>query len=181
MENTQKLKEFSPQAGATGSYVLLLGSDPPEGLGTDYDGSMHVVVTYESKTGNTENAAKLIAEGLRLAGATAATFSVDAVDYGELAKADVVIVGTWCGGLFFFGQHPGGAGKIAAELPDLWDKATFAFVSYAHNPGSAAEKLGDVLEAMGAVNLGVGTIHRNRLEEDSAAFVNDVLAEFASA
>ena len=34
---------------------------------------------------------------------------------------------------------------------------------------------------MGSVNLGVGTIHRDKLEEDSAAFVEEVLAEFASA
>ena len=142
---------------------------------------MHVVVTYESKTGNTEKAAFQIAKGLHNAGATVATFPISRVDYGELARADVVIVGTWCGGLFFFGQHPGGAGKIAAELPDLWDKATFSFVSYAHNPGPAAEKLGDVLEALGAVNLGIGTIHRDKIKDDSAQFVEDVLAEFASA
>lgn len=141
---------------------------------------MHVVVTYESKTGNTEQAAFYIAKGLHDAGASVATFPIDSVDFGQLAKADVVIVGTWCGGLFFFGQHPGGAGKITEELPDLWDMATFAFVSYAHNPGSAAEQLGDVLEAIGAVNLGVGTIHRNNLKEDSAKFVADVLAELAS-
>ena len=108
-------------------------------------------------------------------------FSIENIDHGALAKADVVIVGTWCGGLFFFGQHPGGAGKIAGELPDLWDKATFAFVSYAHNAGKAANKLGEILEALGAVNLGVGTVHRNNIDEDAQIFVNDILNELASA
>lgn len=142
---------------------------------------MHVAVTYESRTGNTEKAAHLVAEKLHNAGTVVSVFPVDAPDYGALATADAVIVGTWCGGLFFFGQHPGGAGKIAGELPDLWDKATFAFVTYAHNAGKAADKLGEVLEAMGSVNLGVGTIHRNNLDEDSTAFVESVLSEFASA
>lgn len=142
---------------------------------------MHVVVTYESRTGTTAVAAELIAERLRRAGVDISLFPVDEPDYGALGNADAVIVGTWCGGLFFFGQHPGGAGKIAGELPDLWDKATFAFVTYAHNAGQAAEKLGDVLEAMGSVNLGVGTIHRKLLEHDSAAFVAMVLNEFAAA
>ncbi len=144
---------------------------------------MNVVITYESQSvqKNTEKAAHRIAKGLQAAGASVAMFPVNRVDYGALAKADVVIVGTWCGGLFLFGQHPGGANKIASELPDLWDKATFSFVSYAHNPGAAAEKLGDVLEAKGAVNLGVGTIHRDKINEDSEQFVRDVLAEFASA
>ncbi len=142
---------------------------------------MHVVVTYESRTGNTATAAKHVAKRLERAGATVSFFPVDEPDYGALAQADAVIVGTWCGGLFFFGQHPGGAGKIAGELPDLWDKATFAFVTYAHNPGKAADKLGEVLEAMGSVNLGVGTIHRNEIEADAKDFVEMVLAEFASA
>lgn len=141
---------------------------------------MHVAVTYESRTGNTESAAGHVAAGLQAAGADVSLFSVDDPDFGSLAQADVVIVGTWCGGLFFFGQHPGGAGKIAGNLPELWDKATFAFVSYAHNAGPAANKLGEVLEAMGAVNLGVGTIHRNRIKEDAAVFVEQVLAEFAA-
>jgi len=122
-----------------------------------------------------------VAKRLEVAGAEVSLFPVDDPNYGDLANADVVIVGTWCGGLFFFGQHPGGASKIAGELPDLWDKATFAFVTYAHNAGGAANKLGEVLEAMGSINLGVGTIHRNKITEDSAAFVDAVLAEFASA
>ncbi len=142
---------------------------------------MHVAVTYESKTGNTEQAANRVAAGLHNAGATVSVFSIENIDHGALAKADVVIVGTWCGGLFFFGQHPGGAGKIAGELPDLWDKATFAFVSYAHNAGKAANKLGEILEALGAVNLGVGTVHRNNIDEDAQIFVNDILNELASA
>lgn len=141
---------------------------------------MHVAVTYESRTGNTATAAQHIARRLRSAGAEVSLFSVDEPDFGALAKADAVIVGTWCGGLFFFGQHPGGAGKIAGNLPDLWDKATFAFVTYAHNAGPAANKLGEVLEAMGAVNLGVGIIHRNKIADDAAVFVDDVLAQFAS-
>ena len=143
--------------------------------------SMNVTVVYESKTGNTEQAAHKVAAGLHGAGANVSVFSIDSVDYGALAKADVVIVGTWCGGLFFFGQHPGGAGKIAGELPDLWDKATFSFVSYAHNAGKSAEKLGEILEAMGAVNLGVGTIHRKNIDEDAKNFVDEILRELASA
>ena len=142
---------------------------------------MHVVVTYESRTGNTEKAAHLVAEGLHKAGVTVSTFPVDTPDFGALAKADAVVVGTWTDGLFVIGQRPGGAGKIAGELPDLWDKATFAFVTYAHNPGKAADKLGGVLEAMGSVNLGVSTIHRNMIEEDAAEFVDSILREFAAA
>jgi flavodoxin len=141
---------------------------------------MLVVVTYESRTGNTQKAAQLVAGGLRSAGADVEVAPIDSVGYGDLARADVVIVGTWCGGLFLFGQHPGSGGKIAGLLPDLWDKATYAFVTYAHNAGGAAEKLGDILEAKGSVNLGSGSLHRDRLEEDVAAFVDEIIDEFAA-
>lgn len=142
---------------------------------------MQVVVTYESRTGNTQKAAQLVAGGLRSAGADVSIASIDTVGFGELARADLVVVGTWCGGMFFFGQHPGGGNKVAAALPDLWDKATFSFVTYAHNPGNAAEKLGDILEAKGAVNLGSAAFHRDRLEDDVAAFVDSIIEEYAKA
>ncbi len=141
---------------------------------------MQVVVAFDSRTGNTERAARLIGGRLASAGATVSVDSIDDVDYKALADADLVIVGTWTGGLFFFGQHPGGAGKIASTLPDLWDKPTYAYVTYAHNPGPAAEKMGDVLDAMGAVNLGSAAFHRNNLEQETATFVEGILTEFAS-
>lgn len=138
---------------------------------------MDVVVIFDSKTGNTERAAGIIGAGLQRAGAKVSVYSIDEVDLGALARADLAVIGTWTGGLFFFGQHPGGAGKIATVLPDLWDKATFAYVTYAHNPGPAAEKMGDVLDAMGAVNLGAAALHRNNLEEECGSFVDQILAE----
>lgn len=141
---------------------------------------MDVVVIFDSRTGNTERAANLIGSGLRQAGAEVRVDSIDELDFGRLAKADLVVVGTWTGGLFFFGQHPGGAAKIATTMPDLWDKATFAYVTYAHNPGPAAAKMGDVLEGMGAVNLGVAALHRNKLEAECNEFVDQILSELAA-
>lgn len=141
---------------------------------------MQIVVTYESRTGNTARAAQLIGARLEHAGATVSVDPIDEVDYGELARADLVVIGTWTGGLFFFGQHPGDAGKISATLPDLWDKPTFAFVTYAHNAGPAADKLGVVLEAMGSINLGTAALHRNKLDEECADFVSQILSEVTS-
>lgn len=142
---------------------------------------MDVVVVFDSKTGNTERAAGLIATGLQSAGADVSVYSIDEVDLGALARADLAVIGTWTSGLFFFGQHPGGAGKVANVLPDLWDKATFAYVTYAVNAGPAAEKMGDVLDGMGAVNLGTAALHRDKLDEQCAAFVDEILAEVTTA
>ena len=142
---------------------------------------MDVVVIFDSRTGNTERAAGLIGAGLSSAGANVTVFSIDDVDLGALARADLAVIGTWTGGLFFFGQHPGGAGKIATALPDLWDKATFAYVTYAINAGPAAAKMGETLDAMGAVNLGTAAIHRDKLAEECANFVDAILSEVATA
>jgi len=142
---------------------------------------MNVVVTYESRTGNTERAARLVAGGLHDAGANVSISPVATVGLGELARADLVVIGTWTDGMFFFGQRPGGAGKIARSLPELWDKQTYSFVTYAKNPGRSHEKLGELLEAKGAISLGEATFHRRRLEDEVAAFVDVVIDEFSSA
>ena len=141
---------------------------------------MKVVVTYESRTGTTRRAAQLVAGGLRGAGADVSIAPIASVGFGELAQADLVVVGTWTDGLFFFGQRPGGGGKIARLLPDLWDKQTYSFVTYAKNPGRSHEKLGELLEAKGAVSLGAAAFHRRRLESDVTSFVDEVIDEFAA-
>jgi sulfite reductase alpha subunit-like flavoprotein len=140
---------------------------------------MQVAVAYESRTGNTAHAARLVAGGLKGAGADVAVMPIAALDFKRLAEADVVIVGTWADGAFFFGQRPGGGGKIARLLPEIWDKRAFAFVTYAVNPGRSHNKLGDILEAKGARSLGESAFHRNRLEEDVTAFVDQVIDHFA--
>ena len=141
---------------------------------------MQVVVTYESRTGNTARAADMIGALLTQAGVGVSVDSIADVDYGALARADLVIIGTWTGGLFLFGQHPGGATKIASTLPDLWDKPTYAYVTYAHNAGPAAKKLGEVVEGMGAVNLGTAELHRDHLDTEVKRFVQGILSDVTS-
>lgn len=139
-----------------------------------------MAVTYESRTGNTERAARLAAGGLKGAGADVSVMPIDALDFKRLAEADLIIVGTWTDGAFFFGQRPGGGGKIARRLPDIWDKRCFAFVTYALNPGRSHHKLGDILAAKGARSLGEFAFHRNRLQHDVTEFVDQVIEHFAA-
>ncbi|NNC81409.1 MAG: flavodoxin family protein [Acidimicrobiales bacterium] len=136
---------------------------------------MQVVVTYESRTGNTRTAAQLVAGGLKDAGAEVTIGPVDTPDFKALADADLVVVGTWTDGAFFLGQRPGGAGNIARSLPDLWDKRVYSFVTYALNPGRSHEKLADLLEAKGARSLGASAFHRNRLQDDASTFVDGII------
>ncbi len=141
---------------------------------------MKVVVTYESRKGNTARAARLIAGGLQAAGAEVTIDPIDDIDFSALASADLVIVGTWTGGLFLFGQHPGDGGKIASTLPDLWDIDTWSYVTYAHNPGKAAGKLAETLEAKGAHSLGSAAFHRKKLQAEVTAFVDEIIDHYAA-
>jgi len=141
---------------------------------------MQVVVTYESRTGNTRKAAQLVAGGLKDAGADVTVGPVETVGYKALADADLVVVGSWTDGAFIIGQRPGGAGNIARSLPDLWDKRAYSFVTYALNPGRSHEKLADLLEAKGARALGASAFHRNRLQDDVAEFVDGIIDYYGS-
>lgn len=141
---------------------------------------MQVVVTYESRTGNTRRAAQLVAGGLESAGASVTLGPVSRPDYKALAKADLVVVGTWADGLFLFGQRPGSAGKIARSLPDLWDKRVYSYVTYAFDPGRAHHKLAEMLEAKGAMSLGAAAFHRKRLVDEVTEFVDEVIENFAA-
>ena len=141
---------------------------------------MKVAVAYESRTGNTRRAARLVAGGLDGAGADVALMPMVDLDFKELAQADLIVVGSWTDGLFFFGQRPGGAGKIARLLPDLWDKPTYSFVTYAVNPGRSHNKLGELLQTKGARSFGESAFNRNNLVDDVTAFVDEIIDHFAA-
>ena len=108
-----------------------------------------MVVIHQSRTGNTRRAAELIGGAVAATGATVAVRPVTNLDYGELALADLVFVGTWVDGLVLFGHRPGDAGKIS-QIPPLWDKKVVAFMTHALNPGNAADKLAALLSGNGA-------------------------------
>jgi len=43
------------------------------------------------------------------------------------------------------------------------------------NPGRSHEKLADILEAKGARALGASAIHRDRMNEEAATFVDSII------
>ena len=141
---------------------------------------MKVVVVFESRTGNTERAARLIGGSLVAAGHDVAVFPTDGVDLHTLSEADLAIVGTWTDGAILFGHRPGGAGNIAKHLPTMWDKPTYGFVTYAVRPGNVLRGFNRLLESKGANVLGALELHRKHLETDAPDFVDGVLKAFAA-
>ena len=102
---------------------------------------MNVVVLYESMTGNTQRAAELIGGAAKVAGCDVSVRSVRAPDYHELARADLVFLGTWVDGLIIVGHRPGG-GRALREMPVLDHKQVAIFMTYAVHAGGALEKFG---------------------------------------
>ena len=141
---------------------------------------MNVVVIHQSRTGNTRRAAELIGGAVAATGATVTVRPVTNLDYGELALADLVFVGTWVDGLVLFGHRPGDAGKIS-QIPPLWDKKVVAFMTHALNPGNAADKLAALLSGNGAEVVAARSLNRRRLEVEAPAFVAEVLAAVGAA
>jgi hypothetical protein len=134
---------------------------------------MKAVVLFESMTGNTRRAAELIGGSLEAAGDDATVRSVTDIDYAELARADVVFVGTWVDGLVLFGQRPGRAGRLW-KLPVLDRKPVGVFCTYAINAGHALDKTAKILEAKGAHIAGMRQFRRDRLEQGIDEFVDEV-------
>lgn len=134
---------------------------------------MKAVVLFESMTGNTRRAAELIGGSLRAAGDDATVRPVTDIDYAELAKADVVFVGTWVDGLVLFGQRPGRAGRLW-KLPVLDRKPVGVFCTFAINAGHALDKTAKILEAKGALIAGMRQFRRDRLDQGIDEFVDEV-------
>lgn len=141
---------------------------------------MRAVVIYESLTGNTAKAGQAIAAGLSAEGVSAQAFPITKIDYQALAKADLVVVGSWVDGLLFVGQKPGRMGRITS-MPALAGKKAVVYLTYAIDPGKSLQKLSNAVEARGAEVLGGATIRRDKLQTGVEDLVDRILAVTADA
>lgn len=141
--------------------------------GGEHEG-MRALVIHESLTGNTRTAARHIVDELVAQGWEASDCSSREVDLPALQAADVLIVGSWVDGLFFFGQRPGGGGKLS-KLPLLGNKPTYVYVTFALDPGRTLAKLTALIEERHGDVVGGMTIRRNDLFEGSVEFAHRVV------
>ncbi len=135
---------------------------------------MKATVVYESLTGNTAKAGHLIAAELTNAGIEAVACPINQVDLQSLSASELVVVGSWTDGLFFFGQRPGRAGRLN-NLPVIDGKKAAVYCTYAVNAGQTLPKLSRIVRRRGGDVIGGYAIHRKRLEQDAAEFVDRLL------
>jgi hypothetical protein len=139
-----------------------------------YGDAVHAVVVYESLTGNTKRAAELMADELERRGVEATACNVTSIDFQALARADLVIVGSWVDGIFVVGQRPGRAVRLES-FPPIDGKRCFVYCTFALNPGKTLQKMTKIMEGRGAEVLGGMAIKRNRIAEGARDFVARVL------
>lgn len=132
---------------------------------------MNAIVIYESLTGNTREAGHVIAEELTGSGIDCVASPITAIDLQALSDAELVIVGSWTDGLFFFGQRPGRMGRLA-QLPVIDGKRAAVYCTYAIDPGRTLDKLGGVVGRRGGDVIGGLAIKRNNLGDGSIEFVD---------
>jgi menaquinone-dependent protoporphyrinogen IX oxidase len=141
----------------------------------------NAVVIYETLTGNTRKAGERIARELNANGVSSLACPVLEIDYPALAAADVVIIGTWTDGMVLFGQKPGRAGRIWANVPALDRKKTALYCTFAVAPGKTLPKLeAMVRERHGADVVGGYAIRRTSVEQGAETFVDRLLAAAAA-
>jgi flavorubredoxin len=136
---------------------------------------VRAVVIYESLTGNTARAARLVAEEVAAHGVEVAVYPITDIGLKDLAEADIVFVGTWVDGLVLFGHRPGRAGRIRA-IPVVDGKPVAAFMTYAVHAGKALDRFARVLEQRGATVIARALLRRDHVERGIADFVARSLA-----
>lgn len=135
---------------------------------------MKAIVIYESLTGNTRRAGRLIAAELSQAGIETVACPITEVQLQALSEADLVIVGSWTDGLFIAGQRPGRIGRLV-KLPVIDNKKAAVYCTYAFNPGKTLEKLSGIVSRRGGDVIGGFGIKRSDLEGGATEFVERLL------
>lgn len=142
---------------------------------------MKAALLVESLTGNTWQAAELIADKLQQERWTITGVSkVKKPDLESVHRADVVLVGTWTHGLFVVGQAPFALPNIA-NLPTMRGKKAACFLTFALNAGKSIDKLSTAVGQTGAEVVGGLEIKRNYLDQHTDLFVERLLGVLESA
>lgn len=141
---------------------------------------MRAIVIYESLTGNTAEAGQLIADELTRSGVETVANPITEINLQALSEADLVVVGSWTDGLFFFGQRPGRVGRLA-KLPVIDGKKAAVYCTYAINAGKTLDKLSGIVSRRGGDVIGGVAIKRSELEDGAVDFVDRLLGAVESA
>mgnify|MGYP006275787145 CR=1 FL=1 len=108
---------------------------------------MNAFILYNSKHGTTKGYAESISHFLDENKVANKVAAIDNFNEEDINNADVVFLGSWTSGLFFFGQHPDKKWKdFVSSLPDMKDKQVNLFTTYKLLTGSMFRKMQESLQ-----------------------------------
>ena len=136
---------------------------------------MNVLVIYNSRTGNTQQAAEAIAQAVRDQNHLVTVKSVSQIQKADVENAEVLFVGTWVQGLILFRVRPAGAELWVPTLPSLAGKPVGIFCTYAFHPRGSLDALGRMLEEKGATIMGQHAFHQRNPDNGAAEFAQRIL------
>jgi flavodoxin len=97
----------------------------------------NAVILYHSKTGTTRKYAQELSQALQSKGLTTTEFSIDQYKPETVLNADIVLLGCWTSGLFFFLQKPEKTWvEFAKELSILNSQKLAFFTTFKVRTGS---------------------------------------------
>ncbi len=103
---------------------------------------MKAFVTYLSRTGITRKYAYEMDVLLRMNHVDSTMQNIHDADPADAGKADLVLLGAWCHGLFILLQHPDRPWvEFARQLPDLSGKKVALFTTYKLATGGMFKKM----------------------------------------
>ncbi|MFH0759496.1 MAG: flavodoxin family protein [Bacteroidota bacterium] len=103
---------------------------------------MKISIIYNSHTGTTKGFADAMGRYLNEKGAETMVGSIDSYDKEFMESADLVLLGSWTSGLFFFAQHPDRPWHYFAErMPAITEKKVALFTTYKLATGSMFRKM----------------------------------------
>jgi flavodoxin len=138
--------------------------------------AMQILILYQSRSGNTREAAEAIAGAARALGHSVALKSVIEVRQADVEQTDLLFIGTWTQGFILFGVKPAGADLWVPALPALTGKPVAVFCTYAFNPRRSLDRLSNLLATRGAVTVGQRAFHRRRPGDGAEDFVRQALS-----
>ena len=130
---------------------------------------MKVLVGYESRSGNTERAAKAIAAEAESLGHDVVCKPLADIRGHDVALAQVLFIGSWVKGFLIVGVGP--AHKAMGYLESfsgLEGKQAGVFCTYALNPRGTLDKLRSFLASRGALVVGEKAFRGHGTETEGA-------------
>ncbi len=138
---------------------------------------MNAIVVYHSRTGITQKYGNEIHDFLKNNNLTSKVLPITEVKPADVEEAEIVLLGCWTSGLFFFLQHPDKIWKKhALELPDMKNKKVGYFTTYKTAAGSMFKNMSRVVagKLSGPVNLMLKS-RNGSLSEENKKLLNEFI------